>query len=273
MSFGRGYIPNPKGHKIASFRLHPASVPPSSPPSVNLSKFAPPVMDQGGTGSCTGHGRSCTIYTTFAAAGMPLAFVPSPAEFYRNALAVARIDNAFPLQDIGAMPADVTTGIRLFGTRPIQAPTADGRYSDADPATILDEPKLSDLETESRVKLLDEYAIQTVEDGASPADVIANVRKALAANLAVEICAFVDSKMESWSPTMPPQGECDESDPNGGGHCMSLLGYDTTPDGETIGRIRNSWGIGWGEGGDFYAAESFIASATALTVYNPPKAA
>lgn len=48
-----------------------------------------------------------------------------------------------------------------------------------------------------------------------------------------------------------------------GGHCVSLIGYDDTMIANGITgyyRCRNSWGKGWGDGGDFYLPYQFVNS-------------
>jgi hypothetical protein len=165
-----GYKPDPDGHRRTPFhrlaaRLGFAAAMLAS--SVSLEPHAPPVMDQGagehGTGSCTGHAASCASVTSCAAAGRPLPFVPSPAEGYRNGRAIDR-DPSIPLEqqrltDDGAQPNQVWRGYSEFGVTAIKAPTPDGRYSDADPSTINDEPELGDLEDEALTLLVNEYGI------------------------------------------------------------------------------------------------------------------
>ncbi len=54
-------------------------------------------------------------------------------------------------------------------------------------------------------------------------------------------------------------GVQDQHDPEGGGHCMVLVGYRTTADGKRVFIGINSWGTGWGTDGDFECSEEFVA--------------
>jgi C1A family cysteine protease len=52
-----------------------------------------------------------------------------------------------------------------------------------------------------------------------------------------------------------------------GGHAMFVLGYRTDPKtGNRIFRNVNSWGTSWGDGGLFWADESFYADASDVYV-------
>jgi hypothetical protein len=220
-------------------------------------------MDQGDTGSCTGHGTACGIYTT---CGDKLGFVPSPDGIYRNARCVDRAakhhSGALPkLSDDGAFIDIVMRGITAYGIRPIDAPTSDGRYSDCEPSSINDEEMLGDAEIEATTLLIGEYAIT-----ATGALRIQQMRQALAAGYAITFGAFVDMAFENWTPDLPPQGACDPNDPNGGGHCMCVIGYQTEVDGKTTFIVRNSWGATWGAGGNILVSEDFVATMEDVTV-------
>ena len=45
-----------------------------------------------------------------------------------------------------------------------------------------------------------------------------------------------------------------------GRHAQLLVGYRVLNDGKTIFRVRNSWGIGWGDGGYTWITEDYLAS-------------
>lgn len=272
-----GYIKNPKGHQRTLFAVHAAAAVTTTPPSASCEPFSPEVLDQGDTGSCTGHGTATGIATAFAACGVLLPFLPSPAEIYRNGRAIDRVrrpDGLFDkLEDEGAMPNQVLRAVHEYGVRGTSA--LDGKSSDVDPATVNDEPKLGDLEVEHFTIPVGEYAIRSVEDGAALASVVENMRKALSAaphGLPVGAGTFVDTAFMNWDGTQPPLGACNQNDPDGGGHWFCFLGYRTDAHGKTIFRIRNSWGQGWGLGGDIEVTEAFLAHCTDLSVYVAKKA-
>ncbi len=184
MRFATGYVADGVDHKRTPFgvfarRMGIASLPTSA---LVLASFLPSVLDQGQTGSCTGHATACAIATEFAARGEPLGFIPSPAEIYRNGRAIDRADVATLLTDDGAQPNQVYRAIEEFGVRAIGPMAPDGRNSDADPSTINTEPKWGDLEIESTSLLVGEYEIVT--DGAQR---IVDVQTALVAQRPITI--------------------------------------------------------------------------------------
>ena len=241
MKFRTGYLPTPAGHFRTPFhhlsaRLNVGEL----PAEVSLFDKAPPVMDQGQTGSCTGHGSSCGLYV---AAG--LSWVPSPAEIYRNGRAISRAPGQ-ALTDNGADPAQVFAAINEFGVRPM-TPLTD-RYSDADPATINDEPKLGDLEAEALTVLVGDYGITS-----TGAQRVRDFQTSLAAGIPV---------------TVAIAGGCDAFQNYSGGilpalnapldHYVCLLAYKTLPDGSIAFGGQNSWGPFWGEAGRFWLSDPAV---------------
>lgn len=261
MKYSRGWLPNPPDAKVAAFHevsKHFASSTPKG--AADLRKFAPPPFDQGQTGSCTGHGTSCAIYTTLAAHGMTLPWVPSPKGIYD----VGRRIDLTPSQrmsDDGANPNSVMRGITQWGVRPIRAVTVDehGRFSDCSPDTINDDPTLEDLVLDERTKLLGEYALH-------PSTSVNDVCLALDNGIAVGVAYFVDTAFENWTPSDEPVGRPDFSDPDGGGHWVCILGYATDVRGKRVFRVRNSWGVTWGDFGDFFASEEWLKAAMQVEV-------
>lgn len=258
MKYATGYVPDGADHKRTPFgnfarRLGIASLPPSA---LVLASFLPSVLDQGQTGSCTGHASACAIFTEFAARGEPLGFVPSPAEIYRNGRAIDRADPSVVLTDDGAQPNQVYRAIEEFGVRAM-GPMALGRYSDADPATINVEPQWGDLETEALTLLVGDYEIVTTGDAR-----IVDVQTALVAQRPVTIAIA---------------GGSDAFQGYTGGvlgllsapldHYVTLYGFDTDPiNGQLIFYGRNSWGTGWGESGNFRLGQECIAELGDLVV-------
>jgi hypothetical protein len=266
---GYGYKPDPEGHQRTSFRVLKARlglVGLAILASTDLSPFAPAVMDQGQTGSCTGHGTSGSVYTTCAKAGKPLPFVPSPKGIYDVARCIDRAPNAngsLPaLTDSGAAPNEVARAITEWGIRPTQAPTADGRNSDCDPSTINDDPTWLDIEQDLKLKLTGEYTINSTGQA-----LIQDVCLALQAGYAIGIAIFVDMVFEDWTPAQAPLGTPNFNDPDGGGHWIYLIGFRTdSKTGKKIFKFRNSWGTSWGNNGDGEGTEDFITSAYQLIV-------
>lgn len=261
--FSKGYVPSARPARFA-FADHPAA---SATPGTgrDLTPFAPPVMDQGGTGSCTGHGLACAIYTAFAAAGQSLPFVPSPRGLYCVGRAVTRSvgggDVTAPLTDDGAQPSDVVVGAEQFGIRPMNAPTSDGRLSDCEPANINAEPTLEELEQDALKIAVQDHAITSVG-----AERIADICRAIDAGFVVNVGTQVDQAFEDYGPGSPPVSAPDMSSLLGG-HDLSIIGYRRSADGSVTGIGQNSWDkFQWGHAGRFEADESWLTNETMTEV-------
>ena len=221
------------------------------PASVDLSHYAPAVMDQGQVGSCEGHSSAGAIYTTLARAGASMPWVPSPLGIYNLALALDRGDpSGGALQDLGTETNTVLRVIHEFGVRAM-GPLVEGRYSDCSMAGALAEPKLGELEQDGLELLLGAYQITS-----TGARKLADLKTALASGFAVRVDSFVDMAFENWSAGDAPYGTPDTSDPDGGGHALYAIGYD----GDVV-TIRNSWGSDWGDGGNIRVSAAFIEQA------------
>lgn len=237
-----GYIPDPVGLRRTPVRHLLARAPAAvSLAFVNLAVFAPPVMDQGETGSCTGHATAAAIATARASAQAPLGWVPSPAGIYTLARCIDRPGPSVALTDDGAQPNQVFRGIAEWGIRPMGARPADGRFSDADPATINAEPMLGDVEADSVDLGIGDYGIAS-----TGAERIADLRGALAAGKPVTAAiAGGSAAFQQYAGGIlgPLYAALD--------HYIMLVGYDTDANGATVFHGRNSWSEGWGEEGNF----------------------
>lgn len=241
---------------------------PKNPASADVSGFAAGVLDQGPTGACTGHGGAQGLVIAFAAAGRPLPFVPSPDGLYRDERCLERTkgpDGTFPpLTDEGAEPADLFRAGALCGVRAIQAPTADGRNSDVDPATVNDEPRLDQSATEALTIITGGYRIDE-----TAADMAEQVCAALAAKMPVGLGFFCDSRFQAWTPAAGPLNSYNLQDQTGGGHFVVIVGYRTDASGARIFRILNSWSALWGDTGFIEVTTAWLrAVAWDLYIFN-----
>lgn len=256
--YKKGHIFDPQTHTPASFSILRVGRRVGATPTgaASLAAFAPAPMDQGSTSSCTGHACAGAIATTLAAKNQPLGFVPSPAGIYTLARAVDRTPSssgrAPALIDDGAMPSQAWKGISTWGVRPMQAPTPDGRNSDADPATIDNEPLFSDLLLDAKHLFVGEYRIDS-----TGAQRVTDFCLALDAGYAVTAAVFVDTAFETWSEGLAPIGRPNMADRDGGWHYIYFIGYRTEGD-TRIFRFRNSWGTSWGKNGDGECDEGLI---------------
>lgn len=245
--FAKGHIPDPEGHRVTSFKLA-RGVGAPLPDSVDLTPFAPSPLDQNRTSSCVGHATACALATSFARAGAPLGFVPSPHSIYQLALCIDRPDPSVPLVDAGSMPNQAMRGLTEWGIRPMRAPSPQGYNSDCDPSNVTDEPKLADLEQDATAVIVGQYEISSATEAA----------QALAAGYAVTVASFVDTAFEELGPNSPPYDMPDETDPNGGGHYLFLVGYRHVA-GKLQFRVQNSWGTTqWGDGGRCWVTTNFV---------------
>jgi len=248
-----GYIPDSdvkRRQKDSRLRF---GATPAAPNAASLATFRAPIMDQGPLGSCTGHGTAQAVFTAAAAAGAPLPFVPSPDLLYKLVRVLERQSAATALTDSGAMPSDILTVLRLYGVKAIAAPTSDGRYSDCDPATVNDEPDLLSMEAAGLKLLTGEYRVDE-----TAADFGAQLRAAIAAKHTAGIGVFVDSAFMAYDGSSPVS-VVNLSDPNGGGHWLSLDYYYQTGYGYVYGG-PNSWGGAWGKAGCYEITETCLAS-------------
>ena len=227
------------------------------PTGRSLAQFRAPIMDQGPTSSCTGHGTAQGLYTSYNAAGTPLPWVPSPLDIYKLPRALARRPDAAgnipALVDEGAMPSDVLDGVARYGVGPIQAPTSDGRYSDVEPANVNSEPELLELERDGQTIVTGLHRIDV-----SAADFIVQLQRAIALGVAVGIGAFVDVAFEDWVPSRGALTNVNLSDPSGGGHWMSCDCYQVLSSGIVVFELVSSWGTAPGEGGVFYVTDTWM---------------
>jgi hypothetical protein len=256
--YGMGWQPSPPGHKFTSFAVVKARLATTTPSgSADLSQWTPQVMDQGQTGSCTGHAFACTAFTSLTAAGLGPTFVASPLGIYDVERCIDRTPNPDgtlpPLTDEGAMPDEGTRGIQEWGVRAIQAPTSDGRYSDCDPATINDEPNFLDLEQDASYQLVGAYQITTLGQA-----FLDDCAIALDNRFAVSVASLVDSAFENWTPDQAPLSPPNRDDILGG-HEISLIAYTTSADGR-VWTIRNSWGAGWGLAGNVLVSDEWMSA-------------
>jgi hypothetical protein len=244
------------------------------PSAVSYRSNEAPILDQGQTGSCTGHGTAQGIVIGSALQGVPLSFVPSPLTTYGVTRSMERAVNTVPLTDSGAMPSDVMIAVGRYGIRAMQGPTPDGRNSDiwsavdvagipnAPAPNVNSEVDFLSLEQAGQKLIVGEYRIDE-----SSSDVVSLVQQCLAvAKAPVGIGIFVDSQVMNFTSTSAPVGSPNTSDPNGGGHWICIVGYrpSTVNPGTVDWEICNSWGAGYGDAGHFWAQQSWIQSATDL---------
>ena len=259
--YGTGHIPDPEGYKRAPFhRLAARLGAVTLPDSISLVPQAPPVMDQGsgddGTSSCFGHAAACGL---FVALRTP--WVPSPKGLYTNGRAIDRDPVTLPpLTDSGTQPNQGFRAVNEYGIKPM-VPLA-GRFSDADPKTINEEPMLGDLESEALMVPVGDYGIysrgqQRITDICTSLAHGKPVCVAIAGGSAT-FQAYAGGVLGALN------AELD--------HYVCAIGYETAPNGSIVLLIRNSWGAGWGEDGNVRINEAAIQELGDIVVLDVRKA-
>ena len=266
MKYGRGHTPDPDGYKRAPFhrlaaRMGADGAPP--PGGSSLREFTPAgrgfgVLNQGPTSGCSMHSVGCAAFTTFAASGAPLPWVPSPKAGYRNGRLIdlaPNPDGSYTLADDGAEPNMVFRAANEFGIEPMRGPTSDGRNSDCEPATINDPPNLGDIETEAKSLIVGQYGIYS-----HGAQRILELRAALARR---PVCIALDASSDLFNNyaggVLPALG-------TGLDHYVLLIGAKPLPSGLWIFEGLNSWSETWGEGGFFWLSEDAVQQLGDLVV-------
>lgn len=280
-TFGLGHVFNP-GHRFTSVHFALARIGLAAFPSEGLD-LRPQIkrnVDQGPTGSCEGHAGAKGLDACMRIKGKPLPFFPSMAGLYTLARCLDRGNpSAGALQDNGTEGNAVIRAFQEFGVRPIGPMASDGRFSDCEPTTINDEPRLGDMETESACKLVGAYSI--LETSAN--DVAGAYQQSLAAFGPVPTASFVDTAFMQWDKSKPPIDGVDMTDPQGGGHKYLIAGCMGWKDGKLVplntpGAVRvwlldNSWGASWGDGdGTAYVTDNFLALTDEREAYDVSRA-
>ena len=256
------------------------------PAATNNGPQLGPQLDQGPTGSCTGHGTSGACTLSANTAGLPLPFVPSPRGAYDVGRCIDRTPdqngNFPPLEDGGSSSDSVCQGVNQWGIRAMSPPTVtdpDGtvRVSDCSAANINTEPTLGDLVNDDSVHLPTPYSITS-----TGAQRVTDVKTALAAHgdgtgYAVGITIYADTtgprSVEEWDPSTGPLDAPNHADQAGGYHWVYIYDYYTDSNGNTVFKWRNSWGTFWGVTGNGLGSEAWLQDISSLKVFAIPRAA
>lgn len=202
------------------------------------------VYDQGGEGSCTANMGCSQVKHLLARAGKPSAFEPSRQDLYKS----VRISEQTPLsEDSGAQIRSIFQALRVYGV----APEADDPYSDTPES--YSRPR-SDF---AKRHAMDHQAILFYR--------CTNLRTVKASVLQGFPVGFGFTCFESLMSAQtartglvpyPEKGE-----KSVGGHANLIIGYDDEKKigGETGAVLsRNSWGRGWGDGGDLWLPYRYL---------------
>ena len=222
------------------------------PDQWDLSPFAPPVMDQQG-GTCVGASMYCAMSTlvnshfnvTSPTHKELMAFDPY---FIYTTMNEAEY---FPC-DLGLMTKDAIESLAYYGTmRDIMSEdfTCDFMWRDPIAGTLVPSAWVN-FYAANPFKGFAYSEFKAKKNGKW----LQQMKYAISNNLPVIISTEIGDSFDNES----NGGTIDESglwktdiSTNRGGHAMCVIGYDDNNHGGAL-RIRNSWGIGFGKGGDFW---------------------
>jgi hypothetical protein len=236
-------------------------------------------FNQGGFGSCGGHGTAKAERQAYLSAGYTWPFEGdnqdfSPCWFYKLARRIstpATSANGPPLTDSGIDPLALDAVVPQFGAVVIgtdgQCPAPDGTYTDCYAATVNVDAQL-DAEIEGRCAL--DFTTYNIDASSGNADAIAaQVTPVLQTpGLANAFGIFVDSAMENWDPaTGPLSTPCNLSDPSGGGHWIDQDEITMTfLNGVRCWGFLNSWDDTWGLQGRIYVTDTRLVTMTSQII-------
>lgn len=238
--FGLGHIPDlldERDHTVRAKLGAPRNLPNEA---LGLEGYLRDVMNQGGSSSCVGQAIGTAVDTRMRRIGLACP-PPSRVGIYTFGRSLGRLGKT-ALRDEGCYPRDAMRGIRDNGV-PLEK---DWPF---DEAGINDEVPWDVHQSASALRLTGWSRIDS--QGQSRIDELCHT---LALGYPVVFGAAVDERFMEHT----GKGEIAAvGKDTRGNHMMCALGY-TTVNGHRLFRAVNSWGTGWGDGGLYWAGESFF---------------
>ena len=270
----RGGLRRSDAHALAlRCDAHIACTSAPRPASSDLSQRFPVRLNQGQTPTCYAHALAAGLSM---ACGVP--WIPSP-----RALAVAsmRLEQGpgGTLRDDGCRLTTVLDVARQIGTRPMQAPTPDGRCSDvwcSDDVSGLAMPPPPNDCLDLTPAELDECRLHEYDCGLTSID----PRLGDAPGLVVDcltsplhpapvlVGTIVGPAFSGLRPGYVAQPEPAWS-VSRGGHALLLVGHRTAADGSVEFKILNSWGEEWDENGECWVSTPWLRACWELHPLTP----
>ncbi len=248
-----GFLDDPEGHVYTSARRLIGSAQPAAAASVD--EYAPPILDQGGKEECVGQGIGGAVDTSYEAAaaaarrmGVPMPTRPyrrtSPSWIHKLARAVDREDPSVPLENWGCNPNQAARAIAEFGL------VGFGDVSELE-QDVNEEPTVLAFEIASRVHAVDLRRIY-----ATDRELVVDIMRTIdTGRMGVPFACDVDRPFFDWRGGRVMGPELGESK---GGHMMFFSAYRTTSSGAIVFKIRNSYGVFWGDAGCAEVSDEFV---------------
>jgi len=225
------------------------------PDSFSLGSFEHQPWNQGQTETCWAHSAEHCVFTALCSSGRRPAGPFSPAKLSRCGYSLARgastpVGSVFPkLADVGADDTTTFAALARYGLGAL-GQLGDGQYSDATPATVIQEPSLPDLET--AMPILGPYAIDP--SSSSVSDIVA---AAIVAGHPVWVGAGCGNAEESYHDGDAP---LDAPPSDAPGHATMLDGF-VTVGGSRIFTKMGSWDVSYGTAGRCLVKPSWVSAA------------
>jgi len=244
--YGMGYLPDEPDERDFSAKGLFGARKTLPDESLGLIGHVREIYDQLWTSSCVGNAIAGALSVRLSAMGYVVEALSRLAA-YTYARAIARHTSDIELKDEGSYPRMAMKALRDWGI-PLE------RYWPFKTERVNDELSWGAHQQASAFKVKKWWRIYS-----GGKDRIEDICQALASGYPVVFGVPVDSAFLDHKGS----GSVGAPDPtkNVGRHMMYAVGYKTV-NGERWIRIVNSWGVRWGDGGFFWARESFFAEAT-----------
>ena len=210
---------------------------PTLPPKIDLSAGCGPVYDQGALGSCTAQALAGAVEFDMLAQALPLV-PPSRLFVYYN----ERVIEGSTDQDAGAALRDGIKALNKWGFCPEDMWPYDITQFTVKPP--------NSAYTAAKADIVKAY--KRVAQGIIPMKTVLASGRPFVAGISVYDSFESDEVAQTGVVPMP-----DPSESLLGGHAVLCIGYDD--DADTF-LMRNSWGDGWGMGGNFTLPQGYLAS-------------
>jgi hypothetical protein len=241
-----GHIPSPPDFRDIHFS-HTHEKVTNVPPALNWLQFMGPVNDQKSEGCCTGEAAHYMRQFLTAKWVRPQIFVPlSPQFIYQNAVI---LDGGDPRTDPGATVRSAVQSLQKYGA----CPEVDEPFNPTTPGVL---PTMTDYQDGLQ------YVAGVYKGLYSLHDIRQCIASGFVFNMGFEVMESFESDAMAATGLMSMPLATENVM---GGHAVCAFGYDdnfvfpgTTLKGALL--IRNSWGAGWGNNGNFYMPYAYLSS-------------